>query len=220
MENHDEERIASKQFAENPRYAKPAMVLAATMASGPVLIYNGQEVGEAGAGIEGFSGDDGRTTIFDYWGMPEHQKWMNRGAFDGALLSTDARKLRGFYSRLLNLSRQSTAIRKGQFYELPQAAGFSKRQYAYLRYTDQQLILVVANFEREHILQANIELPEFIVQKFKLKNANGILKLRDLLSADRLNQEAGVKAVKLNAGKLPVSVAASDALIIELQAKP
>ncbi|MEL7147355.1 MAG: alpha-amylase family protein, partial [Bacteroidota bacterium] len=82
LENHDEQRIPSPDFAGDPWKAVPAMVLSATMHRGPVMIYFGQEVGEPGIGSEGFSGPDGRTTIFDYWGVPEHQKWMNESKFD------------------------------------------------------------------------------------------------------------------------------------------
>ena len=79
MENHDEQRIASDFFAGDPWLAVPGMIVTATLSTGPVMIYSGQEVGEPGHGTEGFSGDDGRTTIFDYWGVPEHQKWLNNG---------------------------------------------------------------------------------------------------------------------------------------------
>ena len=74
LENHDEQRIASPDFAGDAWKIVPAMVVSATIDQGPVMIYFGQEVGEPGAGTEGFSGKDGRTTIFDYWGVPEHQK--------------------------------------------------------------------------------------------------------------------------------------------------
>jgi glycosidase len=83
LENHDEQRIASKSFAHNPWTAIPAITVSATLSDGAVMLYFGQEVGEPAAGLSGFSGDDGRTTIFDYWGVPEHQKWMNDGKFDG-----------------------------------------------------------------------------------------------------------------------------------------
>ena len=74
-------------FAGNSWLAVPGMIVTATMNTGPVMIYFGQEVGEPAAGEQGFSGDDGRTTIFDYWGVPEHQKWLNNGKFDGGQLS-------------------------------------------------------------------------------------------------------------------------------------
>jgi glycosidase len=70
LENHDEQRIASEGFAGDGHKAIPAMVVSATLNSGPVMVYFGQEVGEPGKGAEGFGGEDGRTTIFDYWGYP------------------------------------------------------------------------------------------------------------------------------------------------------
>src|SRR6185437_806875 len=60
MENHDERRIASHDFAGDPWLAVPGMIVAATLACGPVMVYFGQEVGEPADGIEGFNGDDGR----------------------------------------------------------------------------------------------------------------------------------------------------------------
>jgi hypothetical protein len=85
--------------------------------------------------------------------MPEHQKWLNDGKFDGTLLSDSQKHLRQFYSKLLNISAQSEAITKGKFYELMLAnqhygSGFDIKTYAYLRYTDNQRILVLTNFSR------------------------------------------------------------------------
>jgi hypothetical protein len=76
--------------------AIPGMIVSATLATGPVMIYSGQEVGEAAEGIPGFSGDDGRTTIFDYWGVSAHQQWMNNGEFDGGKLSSAQKELAWF----------------------------------------------------------------------------------------------------------------------------
>ncbi|AMJ67563.1 alpha-amylase family protein [Hymenobacter sp. PAMC 26628] len=151
LENHDEQRIASKDFATDPLRAVPAMTVTATLASGPVMLYFGQEVGEPGRGSEGFSSEDGRTTIFDYWGVPEHQKWLNQGKFDGGKLSAEQKQLRDFYRRLLTLASTSDAIRRGKFYELQDANNLGKQYnqhhlYAYLRYTNQQQVLVVVNF--------------------------------------------------------------------------
>jgi len=47
MENHDEQRIASDHFAGDASKGIPAMALSALMNLGPVMIYNGQEVGES-----------------------------------------------------------------------------------------------------------------------------------------------------------------------------
>lgn len=170
LENHDEERIASEGFAKDARYAKPAMVISATLASGPVMIYFGQEVGEPGKGKEGFGGEDNRTTIFDYWGVPEHQKWLNNGKFDGAALSEEQRELHSYYSKLLNVTSSNNAIRSGKFYELSNQVNFSNKNYAYLRYTNAQRVLVVANFDRTKALNTKIKLPAELLQALNLKS--------------------------------------------------
>jgi glycosidase len=160
LENHDEERIASAGFAKEPEYAKPAMVVSATLGSGPVMIYFGQEVGEPGRGIEGFGTEDNRTTIFDYWSVPNHLAWMNDGKFDGGRLTAKQHELRSFYLRLLNVSATSKAIRSGNFYELNNQPAFSHKNYAYVRYTGNERVLVVANFDRTKAIESAIQLPE------------------------------------------------------------
>nr|WP_246010559.1 alpha-amylase family glycosyl hydrolase [Hymenobacter perfusus] len=169
LENHDEQRIASKDFAGNPRAAIPAMTVSATLATGPVMLYFGQDVGEPAHGSEGFSGEDGRTTIFDYWGVPEHQKWMNGGKFDGGKLSPEQRQLHDFYARLLTLTSQSDAIRQGKFYELQDAnnldAQYNQRQlYTYVRYTGKQKLLIVVNFSPDKTYKPTIRIPQNVLQ--------------------------------------------------------
>lgn len=61
------------------------------------MLYAGQELGERGMDAEGFSGLDGRTTIFDYWGVQSLQDWSNKGKFDGKLLSDEKKELRALY---------------------------------------------------------------------------------------------------------------------------
>ena len=154
LENHDEQRIASADFAGNPWKAVPAMVLSATLHGGPVMVYFGQEVGEPGQGAEGFGGEDGRTTIFDYWGVPEHQKWMNEGRFDGGQLSDEQKQLRQFYVDILNFSRENEAIAKGNMLDLNQLnldLGNEDlgKTYSFLRYTEDEIVLISTNFSGE-----------------------------------------------------------------------
>ena len=145
LENHDEQRIASPDFAGSAWKIVPAMVVSATIDQGPVMIYFGQEVGEPGAGAEGFGGKDGRTTIFDYWGVPEHQKWMNGGAFDGGLLSDEQKSLRNFYSSLLNISQKNAAIVNGSYKTISQSAD----QHAFIRVSGEERLLIVSNFDKK-----------------------------------------------------------------------
>jgi len=185
MENHDEQRIASPEFAGNPWLAVPGMIISATLNTGPVMVYFGQEVGEPGAGAEGFGGNDGRSSIFDYWGVPEHQKWLNNGKMDGGQLSDSQHKLHDFYSKLLNITKSNEAIRKGEFWELMVAnehqPGFDQRVYLYLRYTDKQRILVITNFNRDE-RKIQVKLPADLLDKLHL---TGNKEFTDLLSGNK-----------------------------------
>lgn len=209
LENHDETRIASKDFAQNPWYGVPGMVVTATLSSGPVMIYNGQEVGEPGQGAEGFGGDDGRSSIFDYWALPKHQKWMNNGAFDGGRLNEEEKSLRQFYSKLLNLVNKNEAISGGSFYELLIAnqgsAGFNDRVYAYLRYTENKRVLVLANFNRNEA-SLSVKFPKDVLEAFNLE-AKAIT-FTDLLSDTKFN------TANMNEG-LNIKMPSTSAVILE-----
>ncbi|PKO95124.1 MAG: alpha-amylase, partial [Bacteroidetes bacterium HGW-Bacteroidetes-9] len=150
LENHDEQRIASPAFAGNAEKAKPAMVLSATISTSPTMIYFGQDVGEAGEGNPGF-GSATRTTIFDYWGVPAHQRWMNKGAFDGGQLTIKEKALHEFYKNLFNFTIQSKAL-TGKYQELhsynrANTSGYYDKSFSYARWTDDEHLLVVVNFK-------------------------------------------------------------------------
>ena len=200
LENHDEERIASAGFAGKAELALPAMVVSATLSGGPVMLYFGQEVGEPGKGIEGFGGDDNRTTIFDYWGVPEHQKWMNKGVFDGALLSKGQTSLRNYYKKLMQIVSGSDAIKTGAIYEVPLSGNMNNKMYAFIRYNGKQRLLILANFDREQTLNADIQIPEQILK------ARSSVRVTELLTDRKLNIPAGTS--------IPVKVAPVSAQII------
>lgn len=153
LENHDEQRIASGFFCGRGMCAQPAMIVAATLSTNPVMIYAGQELGEKGMDVEGFSGIDGRTTIFDYWGVKSIQAWANNGKWDGKGLDDEQQELRLFYQQLLTLARSSKAITEGKMYDLEyaQAEGFNKHEhYAYLRHCEEETLLIAINFDDKH----------------------------------------------------------------------
>lgn len=154
LENHDEQRIASGFFCGRGRCAEPAMIVAATLGTNPVMVYMGQELGETGMDAEGFSGIDGRTTIFDYWGVRSLQAWVNKGKFDGAGLNDEQRELRDFYVRLLNVAKSEKAITDGKMFDLEycQGEGFNRhRQFAYLRGNGKENLLIVLNFDDKQV---------------------------------------------------------------------
>lgn len=161
-ENHDEVRLASPHEwgGFGMEIGKPVTAVMFGMGRGPLMMYHGQEVGEPAKGPEGFAGDDGRTSIFDYWSMPEFQKWTNGGRYDGGKLSVEQKGLRDWYARLLKVVAQP-AFTRGEFYGLNHAnrenphfgrvgdEGVSGHWlYAFLRRDEDsgQAFLVVANF--------------------------------------------------------------------------
>jgi glycosidase len=162
LENHDEQRIASPFFAGNPFRAVPAMTISATLDEGPVMIYFGQEVGEPGKGAEGFQGDDGRTTIFDYWGVPEHQKWMNGGKFNDSLLSESQKNLRAYYATLLTFSKNSEAINSGKYLDITahnvKAGTIGNDVHAFIRYTANEKLLIINSFN-DAAKKSKVQLP-------------------------------------------------------------
>ena len=166
LENHDEQRIASGFFCGSGLCAEPAMIVAATLHQGPVMIYSGQELGERGMDMEGFSGIDGRTTIFDYWGVKSIQAWANKGKFDGGKLNEAQRELREFYQTLLTTARASKAIQKGKIYDITyaQGEGFNKQQhFAFLRYVKGETLLVLVNFhDREERITLRVPNDAFV----------------------------------------------------------
>lgn len=184
LENHDEQRVASRFFAGDPWRAVSSMVVSATIDRGPVMIYFGQEVGEPGLGAEGFQGDDGRTTIFDYWGVPEHQKWMGKGTFAGDTLSEGQKKLRKFYSTLLNLV-QRKAIASGDYHDLTKAnqalKNFGQDVQAYLRTADDERLLVINSFSPRP-KTVTVTIPTDVAAISQLK-ADQVYKFTDLLGS-------------------------------------
>ena len=165
MENHDEVRLASRHFVGDALKALPAVAMAALMNRGPFMIYNGQESGEDAEGAVGFSGDDGRTSIFDYAVMPKHQKWMAGGKFDGSEFTDEQRKLYDFYKKILNFRLTSDAINKGAFYDLmwvnPWYSNFDPQYvYAFLRYFNNDRLLVVINFNQNESRYCEVKISD------------------------------------------------------------
>ena len=186
-ENHDETRIASPVVHGDNSHAsgfgsfeagKPAAGTLYLLGDGPLLIYNGQEVGEEGAESAGFSGDDGRTSIFDYWTMPRVAEWVNNYKFDGGQLSQERRDLRNWYKRLFEVA-QKPGIATGRFYSLQNANNhnhhYSSGQwiYSYLRYDTNfdAAWLVVANYS-DQTFEFDLIIPDEAAQFAGFRNAS------------------------------------------------
>jgi glycosidase len=197
-ENHDEVRLASPRHwgGHGMSVARPVCGILFALGCGPVMIYNGQEVGESGVGAEGFGGDDGRTTIFDYWSLPALQQWTNGGKFDGARLEPARRELREFHRRLL-AAVQRPALSAGRHYglnhantgnpdfgRLPGESASGHWLYAFLRRDRgaRDAVLVVANLHgRETFAGVRLAVPAHALEWLGLGGAT--LRGSDLLGS-------------------------------------
>jgi glycosidase len=209
LENHDEQRIASKDFAGDAWAGVPGMTVTAAISQGPVMLYFGQEVGEPGSGAEGFGGDDGRTTIFDFWGVPEHQKWVNGGKYDGGGLDAKQQQLRKFYGDLMRLVRANPALRLGSCIALPAP---HEQVYAFLRHHEGSVALVIANFDRAAAQTVDLALPASALA------AAGLPETGSLDLHERLRGGPSVVA-DVASHQVKLTLPANDAYIFELKAK-
>ena len=213
LDNHDEQRLASPEFAGTPEKGKPLMVVSATISTAPTMIYFGQEVGEAGNENAGF-GTHSRTSIFDYIGVPNHQRWMNGGKFDGGQLSQSEKDLRDFYKRLLNFSINSSAL-MGNFQEIQTAnrnitPGYDIAIYSYTRWSETQKLIVVTNFYSLASSNFELRIPADIIQKWNLKD--GTYTLTDQLYQKKTTQ----LRVENGEGKAQISIGPSESFIFQL----
>ncbi len=205
LENHDEQRIASPDFVGDAKIAKPAMVISATISTSPTMIYFGQEVGEPGAENAGF-GSPTRTSIFDYIGVPNFQRWVNDKKFDGGQ-STDAEKeLRDFYKRLLNFTIKSEALmgeyREIHFYNKEHTENYNHRVLSYVRWGKNQKLVVLSNFDNHETYTFQLKIPQEIIGEWKLKS--GTYNLVDGLygSSQNLNVENGTGTIDIHLNPL------------------
>ncbi len=186
LENHDEQRIASAYFAGDAHKALPALCVSAMMGNNPFMVYAGQELGEPGMDAEGFSGSDGRTTIFDYWSVPSLRKLT--AAKPESELNTDEKYLYNYYKRVIHLCKTEAALNEGSFYDL-QYANYNRdcgyncdRQYAFIRKANNgQTLLIVANFDDKSV-HVGVRIPAHAFDFLHLRT--GITSATDLLSGN------------------------------------
>jgi glycosidase len=171
LENHDEQRIASPGFAGDASKGKPAMVVSTLVGRAPTLLYYAQALGERGEGAAGF-GDPTRTTIFDYWGVPSLQRWMNEGRFDGGQLSEKENSLRAFYVKLLSFSAGSPAL-GGEYadlhgYNLKNTSGYDEQLFAFSRWSRKEKLVVISNFSAQKSYQVDLRIPDHVQDAWDL----------------------------------------------------
>ncbi|MCG8475969.1 MAG: alpha-amylase family glycosyl hydrolase [Cytophagales bacterium] len=203
VENHDEQRIATEEFAGDAELGRPALVVSAMLQQGPIMIYFGQEVGEPGKGDEGFGGEDGRTTIFDYWGVPNHQKWMNNGKFDGGQLNAQEKALREYYKKVLNITKNEPVFAVGELkiiHELNRKANpktYTNKMYSFVRQSEKDQIIVLSNFSKDQVFKGGLELPK------ELQKDN---QYKDLMTG---------KSYELKNGKIAVELKGLESLVLK-----
>ena len=185
LENHDEQRIASDFFAGNAQKAIPAAIVSVLLNCCPFMLYAGQEFGERGMDEEGFSGRDGRTTIFDYWCVDS----LRRGYYFPMHLNNAEKRLKTFYKRLLTIANTEKAVSEGEFFDLMycnmQSWQFNpNQQYAFLRKADDELLLVVANFSDDAV-HCGVLIPQHAFEFLKIAEQNAIV-ATDLLTGETL----------------------------------
>ena len=163
LENHDEQRLASDFYASSGSKGRAALLVSACMNTNPFMLYFGQELGERGMEHEGFSGLDGRTTIFDYWNVPSLVAWRKNGRYALSNLSTEQRTLYAYYTKLLCTIQNEPSLYEGRFFDLMYAnydnPHFdSTRIFAFIRQSGNEAILAIANFS-DDVQQVQVNIP-------------------------------------------------------------
>ena len=192
LENHDEQRIASDFFAADGRKGVPAMIASVLMQQNPFMLYAGEEYGERGMDREGFSGNDGRTTIFDYWSVDTLCRAAQKK------LTADEQQLFDIHKKTMLIARKEKAVSDGAFFDLMYVNGHLQRQYAFLRKADNDLMLVVANFDDQDV-DIDVNLPAHAFDYLKIKECTAMA--TDLLSKEKLSMMLRPDgAVRMNVG--------------------
>lgn len=189
LENHDEVRYGSVEFAGDPLKITAALVASSMMSSGPYMIYYGQELGESAKDNEGFAGYNNRSTIFDYWCYDSMRRWHDGGKCSISKLNAQEKWLRKTYSKILNLLNSNNPLREGSFFDLMYVnldnPGFDPHNcFAFLRYTEDEALLICCNFSNVEKEQ-RVNIPELAFDMAALRE--GEIQAIDLLTDETHN---------------------------------
>lgn len=202
LENHDEQRLPCNDFAGSAEKGKPAMVVSALINTSPTLLYFGQEVGEPAVEKAGF-GSPTRTSIFDYIGVSNHQRWLNNKKFDGGQLLEEEKDLRDFYQRLLNFTIHSDAL-MGYYYDIHRynrehTEHYNFRVFSFVRWSKTEKLIIVSNFDEDKSYTFELKIPEGLISDWNL--LDGEFLLRDQMydkETVMLNVENGLGKIRIN----------------------
>lgn len=214
LENHDEQRLASPDFAGNAEKGKPAMVVSATSTTAPTMIYFGQEVGEDGSEETGF-GDPTRTSIFDYVGVPAHQRWMNEKHFDGGQLTDEEKSLRDFYKRLLNFTINSDAL-TGYYadihlYNREKTESYTDKVLSFVRWSHDEKLIIVSNFDSEKSQEFQLKIPKDIIEPMGVEDGEFVLQ-------DELYKQLKLELIVVNGlGRINIKLEPLESFILKIK---
>ena len=203
LENHDEQRLASSFFAGNAQKGIPALIVSALLQQNPLMIYAGQEYGERGMDKEGFSGNDGRTTIFDYWSIDTLVRASQHK------LTSEEKALDIIYNKVVNIARSEKAVTDGVSFDLMYVNAHLQRQYAFLRKAGSEVLLVVANFA-EAPVETTVCIPAHAFDYLGIKEKNA-------MSTDLLTGQKAKIALKRDEA-VAISIAPLSAAILKFKA--
>jgi glycosidase len=214
LENHDEQRIASPEFAGNALKGKPAMVVSTTISTSPTMVYFGQELGEDGSENAGF-GTPSRTSIFDYVGVPSFQRWVNGNQFDGGTATQEELALRDFYKRLLNFTIKSKALvgayKDIHLYNRKNTLNYTDKVLAFVRWSAGEKLVIISNFDANKMHKFQLKIPSDIIKKWKL--ISGKYQFKDQL----YNKAEFTLDVNQTNGVLEIAIDPLESFILKLQ---
>lgn len=201
LENHDEQRVASSFFAQEGRRGVPALMVSLLLRSNPFMLYAAEEYGEKGMDKEGFSGCDGRTTIFDYWSIDT----LCRAA-EGKL-SKEEKALYDIHCKLMSIACKEKAAKEGSFFDVMYVNGHLHRQYAFLRKAGNEMLLVAANFDNQAV-DIEVTLPAHAFDWMGIAEKNAVA--TNLLTAKRQN------ITLAKDGKVALHLEASNGVVLKI----
>ena len=206
LENHDEQRVASDYFAGDAKKGIPGLVASVLMQGNPFMLYAAEEYGERGMDEEGFSGKDGRTTIFDYWSIDT----LCRA--DKGKLKKQEKEIYALHEKVMQIARSEKAV-DGETYDLMYVNNNSDcfdaaRQYAFLRKKDDEMLLVVCNFSDKKV-NVSVNIPKHAFEWLSIPE-------KDYEATDLLSDEKMAVTLKADSG-VKMTVPAFGARVIKVQ---
>ena len=177
LENHDEQRFASPFFGKDAGRTPAPLCASMLFNASPFMIYFGEEIGEPGMDEEGFSGRDGRTTIFDCWSVASLSR-LDKYIHGGEGLTEEEKATLSVFREAASLS-SAQAVSEGKTFDLGYcnagSRGFNPDcHFAFLRGTGDDTLLFVCNFSGEDT-SMDVLVPEEAVRYLGMKKTEAFV---------------------------------------------